>query len=969
MKTHISRHSFRPARRYSSVRLQQGRMLYDADWNEQAEILLDRQDEALIDVIGSGAPRHRGVELVQDAPGEAVRLDISRGGWLYADGVGGQVVGTGESELIGLDEQLDFPLPEDTDLPTAEVRFYADVWQRTVVALEDPEGLLDAGLHGADTCTRTQTMAQVKWCPLDVDPEDSALNPRHGSGRLTLSLREVVEGQDPCDPCADEVAVEARVGNYLFRMEVHHVEGPAGAPTALELKWSSENGAEEQPLPEDGEVFPPGYITPDHLYELVSPASERHLGVHLDGGIVPERGRLEEVLPPISPQLRAQYSRVRRWDGTCRLEGPGDGTFTLVSGIDRGVEMTEASAPDADGHVDLSGDRLLANLRQLRVELELLRPEDDSSHAFVAGDHWLVAVREAAVDPDNPALPLAEDEPPVGIVHHYLRLGSLDAAETLVPLDPAEHHRLHFPRLTDLVTADEVVFQKPCDTSIFEGVPAEDVSTVADALGLLCDVRAEQISYGPQNPECTVLNGIDNVQDALDELCALASEPQSGGGGCRFSVGEGGDFETLREAVEELRPKGVICLCLLAGEHRVEGLSITRDDGELPVRVSIHGCGEASQVVLTGDGWRFERLQSVELESFGIRSPGGAELVTEDCDEVRWARLRFTAYRSEKTPLFIGGSSQVSLEGNHLEVLNPQIWDTTGELVDIGFLAAPELQDYFSAETLNPDALGSESPRRERLNKAAAFLASGSRDEQESRIKALLDRATTFFGRGAAFRGPLEALDAIVRQRPLELFEVQRELARLVQAFFFTRPQPLLAFESIRDSLTLRDNDLVGEVSFYGRADDVQNLDRGEMKDLRELFDGQDFPFIAPAASAHVEDNRCGRWRLGTPIVELLRAGMGTGGNELPGLFPALFFARNRTHADDSFLLAQAVRLSDNLFGAVGRRLASVLGGSSQYVGGHCEAFHDSAPVVLDVAGRSNDPLWPVLNHHNIEVP
>ena len=38
MKTQISRDSFNSDKRYSGVYLQQGRMITDADWNEETEI-------------------------------------------------------------------------------------------------------------------------------------------------------------------------------------------------------------------------------------------------------------------------------------------------------------------------------------------------------------------------------------------------------------------------------------------------------------------------------------------------------------------------------------------------------------------------------------------------------------------------------------------------------------------------------------------------------------------------------------------------------------------------------------------------------------------------------------------------------------------------------------------------------------------------------------------------------------------
>lgn len=58
MKGDISRRTFRPERHYSGVRMQQGRVQLDADWNEQLDIQAHLDRTAATDVIGeSGVPK------------------------------------------------------------------------------------------------------------------------------------------------------------------------------------------------------------------------------------------------------------------------------------------------------------------------------------------------------------------------------------------------------------------------------------------------------------------------------------------------------------------------------------------------------------------------------------------------------------------------------------------------------------------------------------------------------------------------------------------------------------------------------------------------------------------------------------------------------------------------------------------------------------------------------------------------
>ncbi|MEO5607300.1 MAG: DUF6519 domain-containing protein, partial [Polaromonas sp.] len=57
MQGDSSRDSFNPARHYSAVRLQQGRVITDADWNEQADLTRYRAERLARDTIGPcGAP-------------------------------------------------------------------------------------------------------------------------------------------------------------------------------------------------------------------------------------------------------------------------------------------------------------------------------------------------------------------------------------------------------------------------------------------------------------------------------------------------------------------------------------------------------------------------------------------------------------------------------------------------------------------------------------------------------------------------------------------------------------------------------------------------------------------------------------------------------------------------------------------------------------------------------------------------
>lgn len=468
MKTQISRYSFRPKLRYSGIYQQMGRMLTDADWNELSTIGRERLADALVDVIGSGTPRGRGMVHIEQLPDGSDEYSL-RWGYVYVDGIIAQV--RPDPEAVGADpvsmsieHQADFPL---APVPAGDHRLYLDVWERTVTPRED-SGLIDPGLNGADTCTRTQTMAQVKWCDTGVDPADAAQNPPIGDALLQLEVRQGSTETDECDPCSDELALQDEVGNSLFRVEVHDVvyDG-SGAPERVTLKWSGENGAEQYAV----DSLPTGFTGADWAFEFhhgpaEQMASEKHLGRHLATGFTPERGALNNGYP--DPAI-AGYSLVRRWDGYCELEKVG-GNWNLVGGADRGVALSTASDASAHGHVD-EGSTVVLQLDRLVLTLEL------ADHQVLAGDFWWAPVRSAVHAPGDL---LEMDLLPAGIRHHYMCLGDV-VDGVFQPCDVGACKHLAFPQLTDL-RADDVCFENTlCN------MPG--VSTVQDAINHLCQER------------------------------------------------------------------------------------------------------------------------------------------------------------------------------------------------------------------------------------------------------------------------------------------------------------------------------------------------------------------------------------------------------------------------------------------------------------------------------------------------
>ncbi|MCB8984941.1 MAG: hypothetical protein H6659_14010 [Ardenticatenaceae bacterium] len=230
MKGDFSRNTYNPKRRYRSVRMQQGRPLLDADWNEQADILNAQQSQGFRRMIGQHGGLEDGFLLTgRDTTAERPSLFLQPGSY-FVEGVLCELDG---EDAIPLAEQPYFPGAADhltTALgKTEQALLYLMAWERGVTAVEDPE-LIEPALGGADTTTRTQVVWQVRALPLAQAPEPG--EDVAGWPEWQALLNKL--------PPALTITRGYNLENELYRLEIHDAaQGDAPAT----WKWSRENGA------------------------------------------------------------------------------------------------------------------------------------------------------------------------------------------------------------------------------------------------------------------------------------------------------------------------------------------------------------------------------------------------------------------------------------------------------------------------------------------------------------------------------------------------------------------------------------------------------------------------------------------------------------------------------------------------------------------------------------------------------
>jgi hypothetical protein len=240
MKGDFSRQTFDPTRHFTTVRMQQGRVQLDADWNEQADLALHRVETEAADVIGGcGGPLDAAAfGIVLDLND----LDAAEQAWVgalepaYTLTAGDFVLAPGRYYVDGIlcesehavpyTRQPDFPGLAPIDVKNAGFTIvYLDVWQRHLTCLDDPR-LRETALGGPDTATRTKTVWQVRTVFAGTGPITCNDNPTDylaqiAAGTGLLSARAKREDASP-DPCLVPASAGFRgLENQLYRVEIH----------------------------------------------------------------------------------------------------------------------------------------------------------------------------------------------------------------------------------------------------------------------------------------------------------------------------------------------------------------------------------------------------------------------------------------------------------------------------------------------------------------------------------------------------------------------------------------------------------------------------------------------------------------------------------------------------------------------------------------------------------------------------
>jgi len=534
MKGDFTRNTFRPEKHYSSVRMQQGRVQLDADWNEQLDIqsYLDRLTH--LDVIGRcGGPMgldENGDPLAGfEMKGAGADLMIGKGRY-YVSGI---LVENGEA--VALDEQEDLPDFFDGVSFAGQYLAYLDVWERHITALED-RAIREVALGGPDTTTRAKVVWQVRL----LDPTEEAREkgeltcadfgpgwePPASTGKLAARSEPDPDNDDPC--IVPPEAGYRRLENQLYRVEIHK----GGAVNTATFKWSRENGSivtrwEAQ----DGNNLTVSTVGRDSVLrfsagdwvELTDDTRElqgrRGVLVQLDDA----SGTTLEIDPttiddPDNPAATSvaladfpRNPKIRRW------ESEGDRTVSIPAANDGWLKLESG------------------------VEIKF-----EAGGVYKTGDYWTIPARTNLGDVLWPKDEVTCDplfEYAEGIRHYYCKLAIVEFDDHGWHL--VEDCRNLFPPLT------EIEVESCCSASVGDGV---------NSTGRFDDIQEAVNSLDESGGTVCILPGIYHLKEPVKV------------------TGSDITIEGCGRQAHIIGPPGEPALVLAEGENlRLDGLSVLAD--------------------------------------------------------------------------------------------------------------------------------------------------------------------------------------------------------------------------------------------------------------------------------------------------------------------------------------------------------------------------------------------------------
>ncbi|MHC4084373.1 MAG: DUF6519 domain-containing protein [Planctomycetota bacterium] len=568
MKGDFSRLTFKKKKNYNGVLKQQGRVSLDADANELIDILAHQRRVRTVDVIGTCcAPLNAGGFKIRH-PGDNLQDLLISTGRIY---VGGQLCELHPGTKI----PVTFPTGSTYKVQVKEIKIDGQAFSENqwvvIFTKEDPEGIL-AQISTIDTTSNILTLSE------DV----SSLQ----SGTALHMQRMILYSEQPDYPDAPDWTPPPPTGRtdlvYLDVWERHitAIEDPDLREVALggpDTTTRVQTVSQVKIFPNVGNV--------ECLDDISSWNDE----------IAPSGGRLKtQAIPgtePEDPCLIAEGGGYRRLENRLYRveihEGGDIGTATFKRSRDNGsiAYAIQEFIPDAD-------PTKVFKVRLKQLGRDKILKIKDNNWLEISGDETDLDVKKAGT---------------------IAKVTNVDEAQRILTLsvDVAAHKDEAHAKVrrwdTEIDTPNPLTDTAAGPITLEDGIQilfSGENFKVGDywifaartATGKVEELDYEP-SHGIKHSYCKLAlvkwnaDGTVDIKECRHEFPSLCDLPKGGKGCCTVTVGEGGDFDNIQEAVDALKG-GPGTVCILPGIYVIDKpISIRGWD------ITIKGCESASLIL------------------------------------------------------------------------------------------------------------------------------------------------------------------------------------------------------------------------------------------------------------------------------------------------------------------------------------------------------------------------------------
>ena len=417
---------------------------------------------------------------------------------------------------------------------------------------------------------------------------------------------------------------------------------------------------------------------------------------------------------------------------------------------------------------------------------------------------------------------------------------------------------------------------------------------MAQALGLLADVKSQQISYVPgSNP------AVHDVKAALDELYARPVQ-----NGSRIYIGPAGTYATIDVAVADQLSKGKkdIALALLPGDHQ---LPIWNPGDLTGVNLNILGLGKAAR--LHSQGMYIDRAASFSLSQTHLILENNAGITFNICREVS-----LTSNVIEGSKLLNKGL--ILLDQINRVIIRDNLIDSQWEAVDpfvvniLGMDAYENIQDLFSVglTEFRTRTLAMAVTVYNLPNATRTALGDGIIARTNANGTLNTEERTTYL----SFANQLKNIGFPSFTQELWV----RTLETLRHQLYTKNPGTSLIFSIYTGPTIIHSNHITGLISMLQAAKSTSNFNGIDFQFLNYMQSGK-FVFSNLTSTMQVMGNVMAGIRGGEGFTDSIRANiLGNFNWNFAGACRVLDVTDNVIENEDNLFLAAEVNLHGNQF-------------------------------------------------------